>query len=63
MKKTIYILLLALLGFSAANAQNIIKGVLLDANKGEAIPFAQVFLEGTNHWASTDLNGYFIINK
>ncbi len=63
MKKAIYTLLFIILGLSAANAQNIIKGVLMDANKGEAIPFAQVFLEGTNHWASTDLNGYFIINK
>ena len=47
----------------AAAAQNTIKGVLLDDAKGEAIPFAQVFLEGTNHWASTDINGYFIISK
>lgn len=45
------------------SAQNIIKGVLLDDEKGEAIPFAQVFLDGTKHWASTDINGYFVINK
>ena len=44
-------------------AQNTIKGVLTDFDKGEAIPYAQVFLEGTNHWSTTDLNGYFIINK
>jgi hypothetical protein len=44
-------------------AQNTIKGVLLDDEKGESIPFAQVFLEGTNHWSSTDINGYFVINK
>lgn len=48
---------------TAAQGQNIIKGVLLDDEKGEAIPFAQVFLEGTNYWSSTDLNGYFLINK
>ena len=63
MTKKILILLTILLGFSAANAQNIIKGVLLDNEKGEAIPFAQVYLEGTNYWSSTDINGYFIINK
>ena len=44
-------------------AQNTIKGVLIDDSKGEAIPFAQVYLEGTNHWSSTDINGYFLINK
>ena len=48
---------------SQAIGQNVIKGVLMDESKGEAIPFAQVFLDGTNHWASTDINGYFIISK
>lgn len=43
--------------------QNTIKGILLDNEKGEAVPYAQVYLEGTNHWSSTDLNGYFLINK
>lgn len=63
MKKTLYILLLLFVSFSTAIAQNTIKGVLLDADKGEAIPFAQVYLEGTNHWSSTDINGYFVISK
>lgn len=63
MKKTLYILLLLLFCGATASAQNTIKGVLLDADKGEAIPFAQVYLEGTNHWSSTDINGYFVISK
>lgn len=63
MKKTLYIFISLLFCISVVNAQNTLKGVLLDSDKGEAIPFAQVYLEGTNHWASTDLNGYFIISK
>ena len=63
MKRTLSILFLLLFGFTSLSAQNIIKGVLLDDEKGEAIPFAQVFLDGTKHWASTDINGYFVINK
>ncbi len=63
MKKTLYIFLLLLLGVGVASAQNTIKGVLIDEEKGEAIPYAQVFLEGTNYWSTTDLNGYFVITK
>ena len=66
MKRIIYILLFSLFSifnFQFLAAQNTIKGVLLDDAKGEAIPFAQVFLDGTKHWASTDINGYFVINK
>lgn len=63
MKKAIYTFLLLFLGVAAASAQNTVKGVLLDADKGEAIPFAQVYLDSTNHWSSTDINGYFVISK
>ena len=59
--------LLALLALflvsTAAMAQNTIKGVLEDADKGEAVPFAHVYLDGTKHWTTTDINGYFIITK
>ena len=48
---------------SSLFSQNTIKGVLIDDDQGEAIPYAQVFLEGTNYWSTTDLNGYFVINK
>lgn len=62
MKKIIFSLLFLLTAVSVMG-QNTIKGVLIDDDKGEAIPFAQVFLEGTNHWSSTDINGYFVITK
>lgn len=39
------------------------KGVLFDEGNGEAIPFANVILEGTTHGCATDLNGFFLINK
>lgn len=55
--------LLMLMATLGAVAQNTIKGVLEDDEKGEAIPFAHVYLEGTNYWATTDVNGYFLINK
>lgn len=61
--KRVLTFVICCLAVATAYGQNTIKGVLLDDAKGEAIPFAQVFLEGTNHWSSTDINGYFMINK
>ncbi len=58
-----FVVALLVLAVLPVQAQNTIKGVLLDADKGEAIPYAQVFLDGTNYWSSTDINGYFLINK
>ncbi|MBP5516945.1 MAG: TonB-dependent receptor [Bacteroidales bacterium] len=55
------LLLLCMVG--TVSAQNTVKGVLMDEDKGEAIPYARVFLEGTNYWSTTDNNGYFLINK
>ena len=39
------------------------KGVLFDESNGEAIPFANVVLDGTSHGCATDINGFFLINK
>ena len=46
-----------------AAAQGTVKGVLFDESNGEAIPFANVILDGTTHGCVTDLNGFFLINK
>lgn len=54
--------LLASLG-NAALAQGTVKGVLFDEANGEAIPFANVILDGTAYGCATDLNGFFLINK
>ena len=62
--KRFYSIFLSLLCFavSSLSAQTI-KGVLYDESNGEAIPFANVVLDGTKHGAATDLNGFFLINK
>lgn len=57
-----FFLLLILVGTSVVNAQTI-KGVLTDDKTGEAIPFANVVLDGTGYGNATDVNGFFLINK
>ena len=49
--------------FISASAQCTVKGVLFDEKNGEAIPFANVVLDGTTHGCATDINGFFLINK
>lgn len=61
MKKLLAALLLLPLALPLT-AQTI-KGVLTDNNTGEAVPFANVVLEGTRYGATTDLNGFYLINK
>lgn len=59
-------LLLTVLSISIAviaSAQCTVKGVLFDESNGEAIPFANVVLDGTTHGCATDINGFFLINK
>ena len=45
------------------SAQGTVKGVLFDGGNGEAVPFANVILEGTAYGCATDLTGFFLINK
>ena len=47
----------------SALGQCTVKGVLFDEKNGEAIPFANVVLDGTGHGCATDINGFFLINK
>ncbi|MBR1516677.1 MAG: TonB-dependent receptor [Bacteroidales bacterium] len=57
-------LLMLLVALSAGGlAQATLRGVVHDADNGEAVPFANVLLEGTRHGAATDLNGLFVINQ
>ena len=60
MKKIV--LLLFLCCCAAMQAQTI-KGVLTEDESGEAIPFANVVLDGTRYGNATDINGFFLINK
>ena len=43
--------------------QGTIRGTLFDDGNGEAIPFANVVLDGTKMGCATDLSGFFLINK
>ena len=61
MKRIAFLPLLLL--FSATLSAQTIKGILSDEETGEAIPFANVVLEGTRYGSATDLNGFFLINK
>ncbi|MCF0211487.1 MAG: TonB-dependent receptor [Bacteroidales bacterium] len=62
MKHLLLTLLLLLLPLGLA-AQNTIKGTLIDGATGESMPFVNVMLEGAKHGATTDINGYFVINR
>lgn len=57
-----FILLLVTMFAIALQAQTI-KGVLTDNGTGEAIPFANVVLDGTKYGNATDINGFYLINK
>ena len=61
MKKTVLLTLFFLC--SATLFAQTVKGVLTDEETGEAIPFANVVLDGTRYGAATDINGFFLINK
>ena len=66
MKRLLYIALFFIFHFLfsiSVQAQGTVKGVLFDESNGEAIPFANVILEGTAYGCATDLNGFFLINK
>ncbi|MFH1943546.1 MAG: TonB-dependent receptor [bacterium] len=56
-------ILLAAAGNSFAQkaARKDIKGFIKDAWSGEALPFANVFIKGTNYGSATNTDGYFVI--
>ena len=63
MKRTLIIIIFNLFIATGAWAQGTVKGVLFDESNGEAIPFANVVLNGTAYGCATDLNGFFLINR
>ena len=62
MKRLLILVSLLTLSVSAM-AQATVRGVLHDASNGEAIPFANVILEGSSRGTATDLNGLFVISQ
>ncbi len=63
MKRIFSLILLNLLFAAFAVGQGTIRGTLFDDANGEAIPFANVVLDGTKMGCATDLSGFFLINK
>ncbi|MBQ9418295.1 MAG: TonB-dependent receptor [Bacteroidales bacterium] len=57
------LLLLTLAAAALATAQGTIRGTLFDDSNGEAIPFANVVLEGTRLGCATDISGFFLISR
>ena len=63
MTRTFYtfcFLLLTVLGFSQGAT---IRGFVYNKDNGEPVAFSNVYLKGTTMGASTDMNGYFSLNK
>ena len=64
MRKIKYLTIILLVFFTQnlfAQSTGKIMGQVLDKNTGEGIPFANVFIEGTNSGAATDIEGNFVI--
>lgn len=64
MKKHLLLLLITAFASIQAVAQsNAIRGFVYNKETGEPMIFTNVYLEGTNYGASTDVNGYYSIAK
>lgn len=63
LKKFFVTLFLAAMAQGCIFAQSTVKGFLYDKDNGEPVPFANIILKDTRHGATTDLNGFFLINK
>ncbi|OWY22415.1 TonB-dependent receptor [Sphingobacteriales bacterium UPWRP_1] len=58
--------IIALGGYTALSAQTAtgdVRGFVYDKETGEPIIFTNVYMEGTGYGASTDVNGFYSINK
>ena len=58
-----FILLTSAFSYLAASTTGKVTGIVTDSETQEPLIGVNVFLEGTNHGASTDLDGYFVILK
>jgi len=55
--------LISFLSFYAASAQEgSIRGHVYDAKTGEAVPFANILVEGTNYGTTTNIEGFFTLS-
>ena len=64
MQNQLLIIIFTFLSFSlVAQKTGVVKGFVYDKENGEAVLFTNVFLKGTTFGASTDINGFFFIDK
>lgn len=63
MTRTIYTLCLLFISLISFSQSATIRGFVYNKANGEPVAFSNVYLKGTTTGASTDLNGYFSINK
>lgn len=63
MTKTIYTICFLLITFFGVSQNATIRGFVYDKSNGEPVAFSNVYLKGTTTGASSDLNGFFSINK
>ncbi len=63
MTRTFYTFCFLLITFFGFSQNATIRGFVYDKDNGEPVAFSNVYLKGTTTGASTDLNGFFSINK
>ena len=57
----VFVMMTGIMAF--AQGDNSIKGFVYEKSNGEPVMFANVFLQGTTHGSTTDINGYFSITR
>lgn len=62
---TTFLAFFILLGYTAKaqTSEAAVRGFVYEASSGEPVIFSNVYLEGTSHGGSTDINGYYSITK
>ena len=63
MTRTFYTFCLLLISLFSFAQNSTIRGFIYNKDNGEPVAFSNVYLKGTTTGASSDLNGYFSINK
>ncbi len=63
MTKVTLSLLLVLISYIGFSQTGTIRGFIYNKANGEAVPFSNVYLQGTTNGASSDQNGFFTIAK
>lgn len=63
MTRTFYTFCLLLITFFGFSQNATIRGFIYNKDNGEPVAFSNVYLKGTTTGASSDLNGFFSINK